>query len=98
NSNIKNKMYRLEFQFLRSDEQDQDFNKLWNEQIGLHLTDANGNEANFYQSGGTGNNEGITRYFSFRQLAGAPTKLVIDLSTGIQEINIPFELVNLPMP
>jgi hypothetical protein len=94
----KNKRYRLEFQFLRGDDQDQDFNRLWNEQLGVHLTDSNGTEAGFYQSGGTGNNEGITRYFTFQNLPGAPVKLVIDVATGVQEINIPFELANLPMP
>ena len=80
---------------------DRQFNGMWNESIPLHLTDASGNETGFYNSGGRGDNDGIVRMFTFnpfKPATAAPVKLVIEVPTGMQEIQIPFELVNLPMP
>ena len=99
--------YNLALVFYRDANADNEaYNRLWNETIPMKLTDANNRAFRYYNSGGSGSGDSITRNFTFQPPSGRtgankpgePTKLTIEVPTGTMEIAIPFELVNLPMP
>lgn len=97
--------YTIEMVYHRDPTQDQQsFNDSWNNEPDMKLIDAKDSRYRLYSSGGRGDDKQITRTFTFaRRTAGGddapdPTKLVIEVPTAVQEIDIPFELVDLPMP
>ena len=98
--------YNLALVFYRDQSADNDaYNRMWNETIPMKLTDANNRAYRYYNGGGNGSGDSITRNFTFQPNSstrankpGEPTKLTIEVPTGTMEIAIPFELVNLPMP
>jgi hypothetical protein len=105
----ENGQYQLELVYYRGERDQQAFNSLWNITPTLKLIDAKDSRYQFNQSGGRGDGEKITRQFTFyRRSEGGgrdtsadapqPTKLIISVPTATQEIAIPFELVDLPLP
>jgi len=90
--------YVLELVMHRGDGDTQQFYRSFNAPLVCHLTDAKDEEATSYMMGGSGNGDSITRRFGFDAGANPPTKLVVDVPGGLQQIDIPFELANLPLP
>jgi hypothetical protein len=100
--------YAMELTFYRDDTDQRQFHEIFNETITLKLTDAQNRQYRYHNSGGQGSGDTITRRFTFQpppkrtsaEAGGAsePVKLVIEVPTGRQEIAIPFELVDLPLP
>jgi hypothetical protein len=96
--------YMLELVFYRDGRNPQEFNQVFNESPTIKLTDAKGRAYGFYNSGGNGDGEKITRRFTLQKRSrgeeapGEPVKLVIEIATATQNVPIPFELLDLPMP
>jgi hypothetical protein len=105
-----NSGYKLEIVVNRGADEDQNTfqQNAFNTEPVLKLTDASDGRYQPYSSGGTGGTDSVTRQFQFSRRGGgraasekdppAPTKLVIELPTATQDVPIPFELVDLPMP
>jgi hypothetical protein len=103
-----NGRYQLEMVVYRGADQDQqEFQQsTYNAQPQMELTDAGKGRYQIWSSGGHGSQDEITRQFTFSrrggEAAGAaspePTKVTIQIPTATQEVAIPFELVDLPMP
>jgi hypothetical protein len=98
--------YTLELVFARGDMDPQTFQQTaFNNEPGLKLTDSGG-RYQAYSSGGSSSQDEATRQFSFARRARAPAagpppdpdKLIIEIPTATQDVAIPFELVDLPMP
>jgi hypothetical protein len=97
--------YMLEIVFYRDGRDQQEFSQAFNESPSIKLTDAKGRAYRFYNSGGNGDGETITRRFTLQKRSrdaadapGEPVKLVIEVPTATQNVPIPFELIDLPMP
>jgi hypothetical protein len=108
-----NGQYNLQIIMYRGDNEDQrTFQQTaFSVEPVLKLTDAGNTRYQSHSSGGSSDGEKVTRHFTFarrgsggRASAGAaadapdPTKLVIELATTTQDVAIPFELVDLPLP
>jgi hypothetical protein len=98
-----NGQYILELVYYRDGRDQNVFNQLYNTKVDLKLIDAKDGRYQFYNAGGHGDGESITREFNFSRRsnepnAPEPTKLTIQVPTATQPIDIPFELVDLPMP
>jgi hypothetical protein len=105
--------YALEFVFHRGDNEDQQAfqqNAFRTEPV-VKLSDASGGRYQSYSSGGRGDANEVTRQFALqrrdsgaRRAAGEspdaaePNKLVLEIPTAVQDVAIPFELVDLPLP
>ena len=93
-----------------ADEDPQQFQQTaFNTEPVLKLSDGSNGRYQSYSSGGSGGTDSVTRQFTFaRRNSGArasadaektqPNKLVIELPTATQDVPIPFELVDMPMP
>ena len=97
-----NNQYELELVYHRGSTDPQTFSRSHrNLMPNLKLTDASGGSYMARQSGGRGDGESITRTFVFYSRGGKPgepTKLTLEVPTTTQELSIPIELVDLPMP
>ena len=92
-----NGRYQVQVITTRGDDDPQSFS-MNQTQPRLHLTDAQGNAASQYTMGWNSDADKRTITYGFNPSAGAPVKLVVEVPTGVQEIGIPFELDNLPLP
>ena len=99
--------YELEMVIYRDGKDQEAFNAIWQLSPNLKLTDAKGQVFRFSNQGGNGDGEKITRRFRFYNRGGgepapgdkdAPIKLVIAVPSATQNVNVPFELVDLPLP
>jgi len=83
----------------------------YNSQPVMKLIDGGNGSYQSYSSGGHGDGEAVTRQFTFVRRGGGgggggggkagavePTKLLIELASSTQDVAIPFELVDLPLP
>jgi hypothetical protein len=93
-----NGQYILELVFYRDNQDQQEFWRMTSQGLQLHLTDGQGREASYYNNGGSSDQTSSTQRFGFNNVQAPPVKLIIEVPTGMQEISIPFELVNLPLP
>jgi hypothetical protein len=106
--------YVMEMVLYRDGKDQQEFQQNFNITPTMKLTDSKGGTFQYRNNGGRGDGESITRTFNFYRTAGGgrgappaeaggsgtnePVKLVIQIPSATQELNIPFELVDLPMP
>jgi hypothetical protein len=100
--------YKIELVYVRPADADAGpwQQEIYQTQPPMELIDPKQGRYQSYSSGGHGNQDEITREFSFQRRnnePGAakppePTKLIIKLATATQDVAIPFELVDLPMP
>jgi hypothetical protein len=98
--------YELSVVFYRDGKDPETFNQMWQMTPNLKLTDAKGEVFRFGGGGGNGDGEKITRQFRFYNRNGGrnaapaaePAKLVITVPSATQQVNVPFELADLPLP
>jgi hypothetical protein len=99
--------YQLELVVYRGDQDMQTWQQdTYNTTPGMELIDPKQGRYQLWNSGGHGGQDEITRQFTFNRRSGEPgggkppepTKLFIKVPTATQDVAIPFELVDMPMP
>ena len=98
--------YRLELVYHRNaDEDEQSFMAIHHTEPTIKLSDAKNTRYQSHGGGSHGDAKQITRTFTFYRQSGGggsgdapPNRLVIEVATAVQDVKIPFELVDLPLP
>jgi len=103
-----NGQYELQLTLYRDNKDPQVFQAFFNVSPNLKLSTPGGDTYQYYSSNSSGDGDKINRTFIFNRRGGGrgdsaakapePNKLVIQVPSATQEVNIPFELVDLPMP
>ena len=77
----------------------------WNTESVVKVTDAAKGRYQVWAGGGSGGTDEVTKHFQISRRSGSqaaggsePNKLVIEVPTATQDVDIPFELVDLPLP
>jgi hypothetical protein len=97
--------YSAEIIIYRGEQDQQAFNRSLNQQPSLHLTDAQNREYQTQFRGATSDGTKNTLQYQFRPTSrdaaskpSEPTKLAMEITTAMQDIEVPFELNDLPLP